>query len=252
VPRFVPPPKDLLLPVAFIGHGSEILPLIPDGEGTLFELGFSFDPPVAAIAERVRALTTNPHANRVVFVGRGHTAPEAPDPVAPSKTAHPPLLLSEARWSLVAMSGPDAGRPPTVVPLEGDGSFEAFAGWGGRAAHPSFGLVAVQQRGRAWTIHSRHAPIDLHLDPAARVVGVTVDLRAAEEDGACLVVLDGGHRLSLVGRRSSRALLPSPERIVHVTTSPSGWEIAYVTESGTVVVLNTDDVVLARHVPEGG
>jgi hypothetical protein len=238
---------DRITSIVFLRYGPKLVPLVPDAAGTLFELGDFFEAPIEVVARDLKAIAAR--GDRVVLVARGHELDDMglrPRPAAAGP--RPDLLPAGSGFAMAVMSAHYAEKPPQIVPLDGDGTFEAFFGWPGHhfLHNP---LLAVQQRGRAWSLHAATGVLELFPDEGATVVGVTFD--AGEAGGPSLVLLDRDRRrLSLVGRKTSRALLPSADPIVHVAASHAGPEIAYLTTTGRLVVLSPPfDRPLLLHAP---
>jgi hypothetical protein len=122
------------------------------------------------------------------------------------------------------------GKSSTREALLGDGSFAACFGTIDR-------LLAVQQRGEAWSIPPRGGigpAIELKPPAGVRVVGVTQKSSVSEPE---LIVLEPDRRtLSLVGRGTSRSLPSASAPIAEVATSHGRYTLAYATEEGEVVI----------------
>jgi hypothetical protein len=116
---------------------------------------------------------------------------------------------------------------------------EAWFGYGGPAADPQFGLVAVAENSS--TVRVRHArgtsvirvPSDL------RTLGVTRNLHRGSEPG--VVVLDGdGRTVIVVGQSWTRRLPRASAPIENLVVSSGSACVAWITTSGELVVHSID------------
>jgi hypothetical protein len=248
---------DVLAPLAFNNQGRARIPgakpqsdevFFLDARRALFLICTGSNAPLLEqLASEVSAFIEGPR--RIAYVGRDPNG-EVPTPyklwsgVRTIPAGMPPPELDH-RFHLVAMSY--GVTPSTTEALVGDGTFEAFLG----GDEPV--LMAVQQRGEAWSIPPRGGighPIALTPPSGTRVVGVSQKGPMSEPE---LIVLDPDRRtISCLGRHTSRVLARATSPIVEVATSARA-QLAYLTMAGEVVIhaLRTD-ALLARFSPDTG
>jgi hypothetical protein len=129
--------------------------------------------------------------------------------------------------------GTDVARQP--IPFTGTGT-KAFFGFGGDAAHKSFGLLAVEQTELQWAVISaKGETVLVKPSGAERVVGVIANTPLGKEPG--LVALDGDQRtLTLNGHNWRQTILKANAPVNRVTVSHVAPYIAYSTTNGEIVV----------------
>jgi hypothetical protein len=189
---------------------------------------------VKCFALEVSALL--PAGARFVYVGRGHGYD-----VDPSQPAAP----GADRWSIVLHGGGD----PRVARIEreGDGTFEAHAGFDGNHADP-FGaaLFAIQDKGDRWSLTGTSVSDEQVVPAGERVVG---PFRLDGRSPVGLLVLTADQRtLAVRGAEGERALHRAAAPIRDAVISPVRAQVAYVTTAGEVVIVALDGgSVLVRY-----
>jgi len=211
----------VLQPFFWVGGAAFVL----DADGALYRLA---ETPQGRSLEQVAARVA---AAAVVAGQLAYVVPAAPD--------------GPARIATVSAS---AGA--TEVLLDGPGE-TAFFGYGGKLAHPAYGLAAVEHPDGAWEVLSAHGRSFLLPFAGTRMVGVGRD--AQRGDAGLLLLEEDRRTLVLTGLSWMRKLPPAAAEIVHAAASPAGPHVAYVTVSGEITVLSLDhDAPLVRLLPEGG
>lgn len=116
--------------------------------------------------------------------------------------------------------------------FQGDGPFRAFgscaSGPGGAIGTDidDFGLWAVEQRPRVWTMVSRAGSVEVSIEPGDEVVGI-VGRGAGGQPS--LVVRDAGV-LSLLNQRGRRPAVHVPASLTEIAVSPVEPLVAYLAD----------------------
>lgn len=151
---------------------------------------------------------------------------------------------------IAAVSSGVETAPATEVLLDGPGE-TAFFGYGGKLAHPAYGLAAVEHPGGGWEVLSARGRSFLLPFAGTQVIGAGRD--AQRGDAGLLLLEEDRRTLVLAGLSWTRRLPPAAAEIAHAAASPAAPHVAYVTVAGEITVLSLDhDAPLVRLLPEGG
>jgi hypothetical protein len=140
--------------------------------------------------------------------------------------------------------------PRQVVPVSDQEDVSVFLGFGGGAAHPELGLMAVSREPGVFQVWHAKGTSRIALPEGARAVGVSVNLRRGE---AGMIALEGdGRTLLQVGQAWTRRLQRAAAPVDHVAVSPAASSLAYSTTAGELVIFALErDSVLYQASPTG-
>jgi len=110
-----------------------------------------------------------------------------------------------------------------------------FFGCGGSLDHPDFGIPALEIRENEWLVITDETDVHLKVDSSQTVVGVIGPRHYGNSPG--LIVLEAdGRSVRIIGKEWTFDLPRANAAIVHISASHADPFIAYVTETGEVVI----------------
>lgn len=121
------------------------------------------------------------------------------------------------------------------TPLE-EKARRAFFGPPTKAAHPDFGLIALEQTEFQWLVISDKAPRVLVKPRSAKVFGVWVDEPGRGTEPGLLSLEDDHQTVTLTGRNWRKEIFCTHAPVEHIALSQRKDYVAYSTVAGEIVI----------------